>query len=256
MRTICKNCNNHFKGEFCPACGQTAHTHAINFKEILHEIQHSLFHVDKGILYTTKQLFTRPGHTIREYIDGKRIKHFKPIAYVLVLSTLYTLLTHLTHQESSFEKMLQGMTDGSKNDTDKSFALFIEIIQWLRNHYAYSTLIFIPITSFASYLAFVRTRYNYFQHIILNAFLAGQRAVLMLIVLPVTYIFKNQNVINTVDGLTLVAGIAFTFWAYFQFFNSTKPYKRIILTIFSYLLLMVLFFLLLLLIVAISKTNG
>lgn len=69
MITTCKNCNHNFKGNFCNNCGQTANTHEINFTSILHEIQHGIFHIDKGILYTSKELFRRPGHTIREYLD-------------------------------------------------------------------------------------------------------------------------------------------------------------------------------------------
>ncbi len=82
MTTKCKNCNHDLKGNFCNNCGQTKETHEINFKSILHEIQHSIFHIDKGILYTTKELFIRPGLTIREYLHGKRVKHFKPFAYI------------------------------------------------------------------------------------------------------------------------------------------------------------------------------
>ncbi|MEO8862184.1 MAG: hypothetical protein ABI358_12210 [Ginsengibacter sp.] len=32
----------------------------MNFHFLWHDVQHGLFHFDKGVLYTTKQLFTRP----------------------------------------------------------------------------------------------------------------------------------------------------------------------------------------------------
>ena len=253
MTTNCKNCNHNFEGEFCPICGQTIHTHEINFTSIIHEIQHSLLHIDKGILYTTKELFSRPGHTIKEYINGKRVKHFKPIAYILVLSTIYTLLTNVTHQSSYFDKMLQGATNGSKGGSNHSLDLFVELLKWLANHYAYATLIFIPLASLASYLAFFRAKYNYFQHIILNAFVAGQKTVIFLVMLPITYIFNNQNLTDTIDVLTLLAGIILSFWSYFQFFNSTKPYKRILLIIWAYVLNLLLILGLLITLAKISK---
>ncbi len=94
MTTICKNCNNHFEGNFCNNCGHAADIHKLNMHFIGHDLQHGLFHFDNGIFYTIKQLLTRPGHTIREFIDGKRVKHFKPLSLVVVLATLYGLLYH------------------------------------------------------------------------------------------------------------------------------------------------------------------
>ncbi|QOG00887.1 DUF3667 domain-containing protein [Flavobacterium sp. MDT1-60] len=37
-------------------------------------------------------MFTRPGHSIREFIEGKRVKHFKPLWLVAVLGALYGFL--------------------------------------------------------------------------------------------------------------------------------------------------------------------
>ena len=44
MSTItCKNCNQHFKGNFCPHCGQSAKVESIGVKYFLHDIPHSIF---------------------------------------------------------------------------------------------------------------------------------------------------------------------------------------------------------------------
>lgn len=57
-----------------------------------HDIQHGLFHFDQGIFYTAKQLFIRPGHSIREFIEGKRVEHFKPLSLVIILATAYGII--------------------------------------------------------------------------------------------------------------------------------------------------------------------
>ncbi|MBC8155688.1 MAG: DUF3667 domain-containing protein [Bacteroidetes bacterium] len=80
MTKHCQNCNSELNGNFCSHCGQSSNTHRLNFHFLWHDIQHGLLHIDKGILYTTKELFTRPGHSIREFLLGKRVKHFKPIS--------------------------------------------------------------------------------------------------------------------------------------------------------------------------------
>lgn len=94
MTTICKNCNNQFEGNFCNNCGQAANTHKLNMHFIWHDLKHGLFHFDNGIFYTIAQLLTKPGYTIREIIDGKRVKHFKPLSFIVVLATVYGLLYH------------------------------------------------------------------------------------------------------------------------------------------------------------------
>ncbi len=94
MTKYCRNCNAELTGNFCSHCGQNSSTHKINLKFLWHDIQHGLLHVEKGILFTVKELFTRPGHTIREYLEGKRVKHFKPVSLVLLLAGFYGLLSH------------------------------------------------------------------------------------------------------------------------------------------------------------------
>ena len=46
MSDICKNCSTPVSGKYCSNCGQSTATARINFHYIIHEIQHSIFHVD------------------------------------------------------------------------------------------------------------------------------------------------------------------------------------------------------------------
>ena len=90
----CKNCNTAFEGNFCPNCSQTAKTHAINAATFLHDIPHDIFHIDKGFSYTFINLLKKPSVTLAEYIEGKRIRHFKPFAYVIIMSAISTFIGH------------------------------------------------------------------------------------------------------------------------------------------------------------------
>lgn len=94
MEVICENRHHVFKGNYCNNCGQPAETHKINMHFLWHDIQHGLLHFDKGILYYLKQLFTRPGHSVREFIKGKKGKHFKPLSLVVFLAALYGFSYH------------------------------------------------------------------------------------------------------------------------------------------------------------------
>ena len=76
----CKNCGNIVEGEYCNHCGQRSNVGRITLSSLLNELTESIFQIDRGFFYTLTQLFARPGKSIREYLNGKRRKHFKPIA--------------------------------------------------------------------------------------------------------------------------------------------------------------------------------
>ena len=227
--TTCKNCTHHFEGNFCNFCGQPSHTHEINLHYIVHEIQHGIFHVDKGFFFNIKQLFTRPGNAVREYIEGKRISYFKPFAFLLIISTIYAFLSHALNDNPVLENWLMGLKDGSRS---KSFVA----LEWLITHYAYTSLLIIPITALASYLAFIKSGYNYFQHLILNVFVSGQTTVFYIVYSFITYLINKNNDSYALDIIEISIGVSLTFWTYFQFFNNIKTIPKILLTTLSYIL--------------------
>ena len=83
----CLNCGHEVPDRFCGRCGQDAHhTHRLTMAHMLHDIPHSVWHVDKGILYSLRTIVTRPGATIRAYLAGQRIDHFRPLSLLLVVT--------------------------------------------------------------------------------------------------------------------------------------------------------------------------
>ena len=149
---------------------------------IWHDIQHAFFHFDKGVLYTAKELFTRPGDSIREFVEGKRVKHFKPISLVIILATLYGVLRHLFHFSVLDKKAVskfQGVEYESLNE-------------WISHHYYWIILLSIPMFSIASYIVFRKQGYNYVEFFILNTFKASQRLFLRIFTFPVIFYFDNS----------------------------------------------------------------
>jgi hypothetical protein len=197
------------------------HTHKIDTHYLWHEIQHGIFHVDAGILYTLKELFTRPGATIREFLEGKRVKHFKPVALVFLLGTLYGILFHYFHIDPYF--------DDTKND------LLTKINTWLNSHYALVTLLTIPLSSFASFTFFKKSGYNYIEHGIVNLFLSSQKIILAFVLLPLMYIYSGTKEILNIIILNIILDLILTLWVYNSFFITYKSFNRIIRAIFSYI---------------------
>lgn len=237
MVSTCKNCNKKFIGQYCNYCGQSADTHDINLAHMWHEIQHGLFHIDKGIIYTTKELFTRPGHSIKEYIAGKRVKHFKPVGYLIILSTIYVLLAHLLKIEvASGEAHITLNGVGNVKSSEVS-DIITHTIAWIKDHYAYSTLILLPVISFSTYLAFRKSKYNYLKHLILNCFIAGQRTIVFILALPILAIVKDKEIISTIENIETLIWVALMTWTYIQFFDNNSIFKNITLTLLSYMYL-------------------
>jgi len=135
----------------------------MNLHFLVHDIQHGFFHIEKGILFTTKELFTRPGHSIREYLQGKRVKHFKPISLVLLLAGILGLLSHYFHFD-----MLGGtikMT-GTGSEADEARESFNAVSEWVSGHYALVSLLLLPLFALGTFLSFRQKGYNFIEHLV------------------------------------------------------------------------------------------
>lgn len=229
MLTICKNCNNHFEGNFCNNCGQAADTHKLTLHFIWHDLQHGLFHFDNGIFYTIKKLLIKPGHAIKEFIDGKRVRHFKPATFVIVLATLYGLLYHY---------FIGSMYDVKPINTQENVvSAYGKVTSWIIDHFAYSSLIIILNTTVASYLVFKKQGYNFAEHLVLNIFYRGLVILINLILLPVLYKYgRSERFINYIF-ITQIIDLVLMYWCYAQFFNKMPRLKSLCFTLFTYLIM-------------------
>jgi hypothetical protein len=147
----CKNCGNQIQGNFCSNCGQNSKVDRLNLKTFSAELADSVFQVNRGFFYTLKELFIRPGHSIREFLDGRRKFLFKPIAYVFTFSTLYFLISKILDSPTLIDDFISGFSSGVQEENSK---IEIPLVNWLSNNYAYTTLLLIPIFSLASYISF------------------------------------------------------------------------------------------------------
>jgi hypothetical protein len=245
MSKKCLNCNAAIAGEYCSRCGQSANTHKINLHYLWHDIQHGLFHVDKGILFTTKELFTRPGNTIREFLQGKRVNHFKPISLVVILAGLYSLLSHYfgINMLANYYEL-----KGSGVGFDKIKAAVDNVSEWVSQHYAVMTLMQIPAFSVGTYIFFKKAGYNFIEHLVINSFIAGQKLILHIVTFPIYYWFNKTTVSRPVDQTIAVIGYALAFWTIFQLFNQINYFNRFWRTFFSFLISFVTFIIFLFLI--------
>jgi hypothetical protein len=169
--TECKNCNKHYLGTFCPVCAQPASTGRIDSHYFLHDIPHSVFHVDKGFPYTFASLFTRPAGMLKEYLAGRRVKYFRPFAYVVLMSAICTFL--IAQLDKVTDSLYLSYHPGAK---------ITEAHGFFQHYFSVFIFLLIPVTALVTWLFFRKRQYNYWEHFLVNTYLGAQLNVLLLLI--------------------------------------------------------------------------
>lgn len=227
----CKNCNEEVKGKFCSNCGQSVTISRINYTNFLKDLSEGVFQINKGFFYTLKALFTQPGKSIQAYLQGKRKYYFKPIAYALLLSTFYFLLSKIIGTETFIGDFLNGFA--LADDETETATRQVKVITWFADNYAYTILMLLPLYSLASYLTFKKTDYNYLEHFVLNTYITGQQAIIYSITAIFAIWVDNEDVIAM---LTLSLSFGYAFWVFWQFFSTYNRFGLVLRFILTYIL--------------------
>ncbi|MFN7497318.1 MAG: DUF3667 domain-containing protein [Hyphomonadaceae bacterium] len=80
--TACKNCGAILPGDYCHACGQSAHVHR-SFLHVLEEVVHGITHLDSKTWRSLPMLIFRPGTMTRNYVMGHRSRYVPPFSMFL-----------------------------------------------------------------------------------------------------------------------------------------------------------------------------
>lgn len=204
----CKNCGASVQKNYCSDCGQSTSAGRINSHYLWHEVQHSILHVDRGIFYTIKELILRPGVTIKGYLDGKRVNHFKPFAFVILLGTIYGFIAHFFKVYPESELIPDFGVDSAEFVSSS--------IEWMYGHYSLVMVIAIPFAALGSYLVFRKKGYNYFEHLVINAYITGMQILALLIAYLLYYNFFYVEIVS----VTFVLFYVYYVWVFIQLFNK------------------------------------
>ena len=196
-------------------CGQNSRVDKINLSNLLKELSDNIFQINYGFFFTIKELFIRPGHSIREFIIGKRKNHFKPISYTLVLSTVYFIFSQIIDKKTFLAEFISGFSESAREKGLGSFNFFSTTLDWLINNHAYTTLFLIPLYSLASYIAFLGKGYNYLENVVINSYIIGQQAIIYSIFLIPSIFIANDYYIELA---AVIFSITYAFWAFRTFY--------------------------------------
>ncbi|WP_273275700.1 DUF3667 domain-containing protein [Maribacter polysiphoniae] len=210
----CLNCDHTIEEKFCPKCGQKTSTHRFSLQYIFdYGLLSGIFSINKGLLFTIKELFTRPGHGVRAYMEGKRIIYFNAFSLLLLLITLAYFI-----DEYSGLRMADIMSEDSKdfaNDFEQFTKAYPRLIYFLN----------IPIMALATFLWFRKSTYNFAENIILNTYNSAAQVILSVPFMLVTLFYDDKEVLTIVFQLFTLIPIVYSIWIYYQFFSKSS-YKK------------------------------
>jgi hypothetical protein len=226
----CANCDRAIAGtaqKFCPACGQPTPAHRIDWHFLGHELEHSVLHMDRGILFSLKQLMLRPGHLIRDYLDGRRANQVKPLLLIMITAALVVFLTRNVVGLGVVDSMAAiGNADVARMHGDlppqmtKVFAAFNAVKEWTNGHFALVTLLLLPFEAAAFKLAFRRFReLNYPEWLVITAFLTVQTFVIWTLLVPLQRWFPQAM------GLASIPIFGYNIYSLVQFFRGYPRWK-------------------------------
>lgn len=227
----CKNCNAIISGNYCVNCGQKTSVHRYSFQHfVTHDLVHGVWHVDSGILFTIKELFTRPGNSIREFINGKRVGYFSFVTLlVLIFSASHFLSVYAT---VTLVDLAPESSKGAMNELQK----------FTQKNPKAMLLITIPFYSFLSFLWFRKSNLNLTEHFVLNSYKTVAESLIALSFLVFTIFYTNIPVLTIIYGIFSFGTLVYAFWFYKQFFSGYGYSNRALIfrslaVIFSYMFL-------------------
>jgi hypothetical protein len=194
----CLNCHASIGGtaRFCARCGQRCDTTRLSFGDVARDLMHSFVNVERGPLTFAWALLIRPGGVAREYVEGKRRRHYGPFATLAVLVGLTALLVNL----SGFQML--------RHDGLPSTPTAI-----LERHFNLLLLLQLPILAIVCAMVFRAARLTLPEHMVLAAYALSVRAVLLALVVPVAYLASSRGP---------AVGLVYLFWAaWYVYFGWT-----------------------------------
>lgn len=231
-KEICLNCNAQTDKNYCSTCGQKTQTHRITLKHFfLHDLLHGIWHLEKGILFTSKETFVRPGQAALDYISGKRIRYYNVFYLALLVIGLNLLLSH-------FYESLHPIKEETNDDT-------LQVTQFFKDHIKLILLSIVPILGGVAFLVFKRMKLNIAEH-----FIIGGISLLGILMLSVVFSFINfiltfdvPNWIGYLEILSFLLLLLFPAWVYYNAMRQHYSFWGFLwrIIVFYFLVLLILF---------------
>ncbi|MBA9072437.1 hypothetical protein GGR22_000563 [Flavobacterium gossypii] len=218
MENTCLNCNHLITENFCTYCGQKKYKR-IDRKYLTDEVQYMVIHTNKGFFYSLKNIIKAPGKTARDFIDGNRVNHYKPLLMAFVLSGISAFISFkIIDMNSVMERYFATHTE------QKIAASWMNDLTSVMSSYSSALmLLLIPIISIVTFLVFRKWGQNYYEHIIMNSYIQILYTIISIVLLsPIMYFLKDSpdTFMFVITGSTFIIYPIIMTWVYKQFYSE------------------------------------
>ncbi|MDR6969338.1 hypothetical protein J2X31_003368 [Flavobacterium arsenatis] len=204
---VCLNCNEAVEKKYCSNCGQKTDTHPITFKHfIMHDVLHGVWHLEKGILFTLKEVFKRPGQAALDYIKGKRIRYYNVFYLALLIIAIDVVLLHYK------QKINENFIDPNRAE---------DVGDFLANFSKIALFSIVPLLAMNAMLFFKRLRLNFAQHLIIS----GISLLGMLLISILYFLTDFLNHLDLKISFGYLEAISFfliPFFPIWTYYNATR----------------------------------
>jgi hypothetical protein len=192
-----------------PASSSLIDSKRITFASMVHEAIHTVTHVESNFIFTLKNLFTRPGKMIREYILGKRLKYQKPFAMLFICIAFFSLTMWV------FFELNPVHLSSSSGWNDVYQYNFHYIV--LYKYFSWIQLALVPLYGFILKLFNWKSYYNYGELVVLYCYLFSG---ILLILIPLIICQQFLPVLR-LPFIEASISVIYTIWVCIYFFRPT-----------------------------------
>jgi len=184
------------------------------------------FNVDRGGIFTIKQLFIHPGKAIRDYIGANRYHYTPPFRILVITTTLAFFAIGSSELVEGFESDISAEMESATNDIQNEMIdVTSEVITLTKKISPYFNFIlwtFIPIAAFFSWLINLKNRFNYAEHLVFQTYLFCISNILC-------FLFPLDNFLNPTVPFTAIYGALLFYYTFGYRGFIAKTWKRSIL---------------------------
>jgi hypothetical protein len=203
---VCQNCGYVGEEKFCSKCGEELHIHRISLPHIMHEVAHTFWHLEKGFLFTLKELAIHPGTMQKKYLSGYRLHYQKPFPLFAISGTICALTLYFIYKNAP--------------NTDQYF---------YKHFYFLVQASMLPFYALITFILFKSPKLYYAEALVLNVYMLGFMSALIL-PLNLLSFFLPSGIVSLLEISFL---LFYNAWTYLNFFHEKAKWWVLLKTIVS-----------------------
>jgi hypothetical protein len=145
----------------CQTCHKELQPRRLTIKLLINDIMSTIFNLERGVLFTIWELIKNPRAVINAFVSGNRHRYMNPFRLMILAATLAVITESITGTIDTV-----GHLKIAGNDNESTIA----IGKFLKDNINLIVLATVPVLSIGSFLIFRKPKWNFAEHLSINAY--------------------------------------------------------------------------------------